>query len=109
MFRIGEFSKIAQVSGRQLRHYDRLGLLTPEYTDPSSGYRYYTAQQLPRLNKILALKELGLSLSQIDRLLNEAISAEEIRGMLTMKKHRSSKFYGKKRGGSGILKRALPR
>ena len=86
MFRIGEFSKIAQVSGRQLRNYDRLGLLTPEYTDPDTGYRYYTVQQLPRLNKILALKELGLSLAQIDRLLNEDISAEEIRGMLTLKK-----------------------
>lgn len=86
MFRIGEFSRLAQVSGRQLRHYDRLGLLIPEYTDPQSGYRYYTAQQLPRLNRILALKELGLSLEQIGRLLNEDIPTAEIRGMLLMKK-----------------------
>ena len=86
MFRIGEFSKIAQVSGRQLRHYDQLGLLVPEYTDPETGYRYYSATQLPRLNRILALKELGLSLDQIARLLNENISSDELRGMLTMKK-----------------------
>ncbi len=86
MFQIGEFSKIAQVSGRQLRHYDKLGLLKPARIDPESGYRYYSAKQLPRLNRILALKELGLSLDQISRLLNEDISGDEIRGMLMMKK-----------------------
>ena len=86
MFQIGEFSKIAQVSGRQLRHYDKLGLLKPAHIDPETGYRYYSAKQLPRLNRILALKELGLSLDQISRLLNDDISSDEIRGMLMMKK-----------------------
>jgi DNA-binding transcriptional MerR regulator len=86
MFRIGDFSKIAQISGRMLRHYDQLGLLTPEHTDPSTGYRYYTAQQLPRLNRILALKELGLTLEQVSRLLHDDISVDEIRGMFVMKK-----------------------
>lgn len=85
MFQIGEFTKIAQVSGRLLRYYDEIGLLKPEYTDPQTGYRYYTAQQLPHLNRILALKELGLSLQQIGRLLDGEISSEEIRGMLTLK------------------------
>lgn len=85
MFQIGEFTKIAQVSGRLLRYYDKLGLFTPEYTDPHTGYRFYTAKQLPRLNRILALKELGLSLEQIGRLLDDDISVEEIRGMLTLK------------------------
>ena len=69
--KLGKFSKIAQVSGRQLRHYDQLGLLTPEHTDPSTGYRYYSAKQLPRLNRILALKEMGLSLEQIKRMLED--------------------------------------
>jgi len=86
MYQIGEFSKIAQVSGRQLRHYDQLGLLTPEYTDPDSGYRYYSARQLPRLNRILALKEMGMSLEQIGRMLDDEISPDELRGMLMMKK-----------------------
>ncbi len=86
MYQIGEFSKIGQVSGRQLRHYDQLGLLIPEFTDPSTGYRYYSAKQLPRLNRILALKEMGLSLEQIKRMLDEEISPEELRGMLMMKK-----------------------
>jgi DNA-binding transcriptional MerR regulator len=86
MFSIGEFSRIARVTPRQLRHYDELGLFTPERIDPETGYRFYSALQLPRLNGILALKELGLSLTQILRLLDEHISAEEIRGMLTMRK-----------------------
>lgn len=86
MYLIGEFSKIAQVSGRQLRHYDKLGLLTPDHIDAQTGYRYYSAKQLPRLNRILALKELGLSLEQIGRMLDDEISPDELRGMLTMKK-----------------------
>jgi DNA-binding transcriptional MerR regulator len=86
MFRIGEFAQIAQVSSRQLRHYDQLGLLRPSHTDPRSGYRYYSIRQLPRLNGILALKELGLTLEQIGPLLENEISPKELRGMLTMKR-----------------------
>ena len=86
MFRIGDFSKIAQVSGRLLRYYEEIGLLSPEFTDPYTGYRYYSAGQLPRLNRILVLKELGLSLEQIARLLDQNTSADEIRGMLTLRK-----------------------
>lgn len=86
MFRIGEFSKIAQVPGSLLRYYDQIGLLKPAHTDQSTGYRYYSAKQLPRLHRILALKELGLTLDQIARLVDEEISAAEIRGMLTLRK-----------------------
>jgi DNA-binding transcriptional MerR regulator len=86
MFRIGEFAQIAQVSGRQLRFYDQLGLLPPAHIDQQTGYRYYGIRQLPRLNRILALKELGLSLEQIGPLLENDISPIELRGMLTMKR-----------------------
>jgi len=86
MFRIGEFSLIAQVSGRLLRYYDEIGLLSPEYTDPQTSYRYYSAGQLPRLNRILVLKELGLGLDQIAQLLNQDTSSDEIRGMLLLRK-----------------------
>ena len=86
MFRIGEFAQIAQVSCRQLRFYDQLGLLRAAHTDSQSGYRYYSAGQLARLNRILALKELGLSLEQIGPLLKDEISPSELRGMLTMKR-----------------------
>ena len=86
MFRIGEFSRIAQVSGRLLRYYDTIGLLSPEYTDPQSGYRYYSAHQLSRLNRILVLKELGLSLEQVAQLLDQHTSTDQMRGMLTLRK-----------------------
>jgi len=86
MFRIGEFAQIAQVSGRQLRFYDQLGLLRPARIDPQTGYRYYSIRQLPRLNSILALKELGLSLEQIGPLLENEISPAELRAMLTMRR-----------------------
>ena len=80
MYKIGEFAQIAQVSGRLLRYYDSIGLLSPERIDPATGYRYYMAQQLVALNRILALKELGLTLDQVARLLRDGVSAEEIRG-----------------------------
>ena len=85
MFRIGEFSQIARVSGRLLRYYDGIGLLRPVRIDPATGYRYYSAGQLPRLNSILALKELGLSLDQIAKMVDAKIAPEEIRGMLMLK------------------------
>lgn len=86
MFRIGEFSKIAQVSGRLLRYYDEIGLLTPEVTDSETGYRYYSARQLPQLNRILVLKELGLSLEQIAQFLKQGTSVDEMRSMLALRK-----------------------
>jgi DNA-binding transcriptional MerR regulator len=61
-------------------------LLKPAHTDQWTGYRYYSAKQLPRLHRILALKELGLTLDQIARLVDEEVSAAEIRGMLTLRK-----------------------
>jgi DNA-binding transcriptional MerR regulator/effector-binding domain-containing protein len=86
MFRIGEFSKIAQVSGRLLRYYEEIGLFSPIYTDKATGFRYYSAEQMPELNRILALKDLGLSLDQIRRMLNDQISIDEMQGMLLLKK-----------------------
>lgn len=86
MFKIGEFSKIAQVSGRLLRYYDEIGLLKPKCIDTWNGYRFYTADQLPRLNRILALKELGLSLEQIEQLLDDNIDTDNIRDLYLERK-----------------------
>ena len=82
MLRIGELSRLARVSVKALRLYDRLGLLEPARTDPLSGYRYYTSEQLPRLNAILALKDLGFSLEPVKRLLDEGLSRSQVRAML---------------------------
>ena len=86
MFLTGEFSHIARVSKRLLQYYDEIGLLKPAYTDPQTGYRYYSARQLPRLNRILALKDLGLSLDQVAEMMQADVSDQEIHGMLLMKK-----------------------
>jgi DNA-binding transcriptional MerR regulator/effector-binding domain-containing protein len=86
MFTVGEFSRLAQVSQRLLRYYDEIGLLKPIQIDRFTNYRSYSAEQLPQLNRILALKELGLSLDQIQRLLREQVSTDELQGMLLLKK-----------------------
>jgi DNA-binding transcriptional MerR regulator len=86
MFRIGDFSRIARVSTRLLRYYDSIGLFSPGRVDPATGYRYYVADQLAQLNRILDLKDLGLSLDQVARMLDEKITAGEIRGMLALRK-----------------------
>lgn len=85
MLKIGDFSRLTQVPAKTLRYYDDIGLLEPNHVDTATGYRYYSFTQLPRLNRILALKTLGLSLEQIGRLLDEDLSVEQIRGMLRLK------------------------
>ncbi|MEV7894127.1 MerR family transcriptional regulator, partial [Streptomyces cyaneofuscatus] len=54
MFTIGDFARYGRVSRRMLRHYDAIGLLRPDRTDPATGYRFYGAAQLARLNRIIA-------------------------------------------------------
>jgi len=85
MLRIGDFSRLAQVSIVTLRHYDDVGLMKPAHIDRFTDYRYYTLDQLPRLNRILALKDLGFSLEQIVRLLNDNIPVEQMKGMLRLR------------------------
>jgi effector-binding domain-containing protein len=86
MLKIGDFAKLTRLSVQTLRYYDELGLLKPVEVDRYSGYRYYAYDQLPRLNRILALKDLGLSLEQVGQLLAEDLPAAELRGMLRLKK-----------------------
>lgn len=85
MFSIGDFARIGGVSVRTLRYYEEAGLLIPAAVDPTTGYRSYSAHQLPRLHRIIALKDLGLSLRQLAPLLDE-LSAEQLRGMLLLKR-----------------------
>ena len=85
MLKIGEFSRLSQVSVKTLRYYDEMGLLEPVAIDRFTGYRYYTFDLLPRLYRILALKDLGLSLEQIGHLLEEGLPPAQLRGMLRLK------------------------
>ncbi|MGG2461792.1 MerR family transcriptional regulator [Streptomyces sp. RGM 3693] len=85
MFSIGDFARYGRVSARMLRHYDAIGLLRPARTDPVTGYRFYAAAQLARLNRIIALKDLGFSLQQVAAILDEQVGAAELRGMLRLR------------------------
>lgn len=85
MFKIGDFSKLGRVTVKTLRYYDEIGLLVPAQVDALTGYRAYSADQMGRLNRILALKDLGFSLDQIGRIVDEGLSVEEIRGMLRLR------------------------
>ncbi|GHF23182.1 MerR family transcriptional regulator [Streptomyces morookaense] len=86
MFGIGDFARHGRVSVRMLRHYDAIGLLRPARVDPVSGYRFYEAGQLARLNRVIALKELGFTLQQVQVILDEQVSTEQLRGMLRLRR-----------------------
>lgn len=86
MLNIGEFARLGQVSPRMLRHYDRLGLIVPERVDPDSGYRSYGVQQLGRLHRLLALRDLGFSLEQLGPLLDDDPDVDQLRGMLRLRR-----------------------
>lgn len=86
MFGIGQFAQFAKVSVRTLRHYDEVGLLRPASVDPTTGYRFYAATQLRQLNRILVLKDLGLTLVEITRIIEAGISNDELVGMLRLRR-----------------------
>ena len=70
MLSIGEFSGICRVSSKTLRYYDEIGLLKPSETDPSSGYRYYSVDQLETMLFIERLKSYSFSLEEIGSILH---------------------------------------
>ena len=86
MIKIGDFARLSQVSVVTLRYYDEMDLLKPVKVDNLTGYRYYGADQLPILNRILALKDLGFSLEQIKLMLVDGLSLEQLRSMLTLQR-----------------------
>ncbi len=83
--KIGEFARLGQVTVQTLRYYAELDLLRPGEVDPFTGYRYYLLDQLPALHRILVLKDMGIPLDQVNRMLHENISTEEMRRILLIK------------------------
>lgn len=71
MFTVGGFARVAGISARQLRKWDDAGLFSPAWVDPASGYRWYSPAQLPELRRRLALRDLGMGLAEIRRLVDE--------------------------------------
>lgn len=79
---ISDFARAGQISIRMLRHYDKIGLLTPAHVDARTGHRTYEPGQLPRLHQLLALKTMGFSLAEVGELLQAGISTERLRTLL---------------------------
>jgi DNA-binding transcriptional MerR regulator/effector-binding domain-containing protein len=68
VFTVGAFARIAGVSPKMLRSYDALGLFRPAWRDSHTGYRCYSPAQLPELRRILGLRDVGVGLREIHRL-----------------------------------------
>lgn len=95
MYSIGEFSKINRITPKTLRHYDRIGLLKPDRVDDWTGYRSYSASQLPRIRRILELKEVGLPLNEIGRALE---STDELAAILRQQEDRLKRHLNETEG-----------
>lgn len=84
-FKIGEVADMFDISIRGLRLYDKMDLFKPEYIDEQTGYRYYTAEQLPLLNTILVFKAIGIKLIDIKNLVDKGINPEALIELLHKK------------------------
>lgn len=84
MFKIGEFSKLTQVSIRMLRYYDEVGILKPAKINNENGYRMYSVEQTRTLNKIIFLRDIGFSTEEISYALKQWDS-ESLKKELKMK------------------------
>ncbi|MEU6248516.1 MerR family transcriptional regulator [Glycomyces sp. NPDC047010] len=80
MWRIGRLARMAGVSERTLRHYDRIGLLPPAAVERATGYRWYGAAELVRLERIRGLQRLGLTLREIESVVDAP--DEQVRQLL---------------------------
>lgn len=85
LFPIGDVAKMFHLSVGSLRHYEKIGLLLPEYIDPKTGYRYYSTRQFECLNTIRYLRILDVPLPQIGEFLKNR-DIEKIRDMLYQQK-----------------------
>src|ERR1700741_883342 len=70
MFTIGPFARLAGVSAKVLRSYDARGLFRPVWVDPATDYRFYSPAQLPELRRIVVLRDMGIGLAEIGRLVS---------------------------------------
>ncbi len=85
MYRIGIFSKMNKVTIKTLRYYDEVGLLKPSHVDEATGFRYYSASQMPRLHRILMLRNIGFSINEIMQAVEQDIPADVMIGYLKEK------------------------
>lgn len=86
MYQIAAFSRLHEVPIRTLRYYDAIGLLRPARVDPVTGYRFYTAVESERLNRILVFKDLGFSLREVRSLMADNIPPDQLHAMVHAKR-----------------------
>lgn len=86
MYKIGDFSRLCQVSVKTLHHYDDVGLVRPRWVDRENGYRFYAADQVTRVRHILNMKALGFSLEQIATVLDGAPTSMQLHDLLQAKR-----------------------
>ncbi len=86
MYRIGEFSKMFGVTIKTLRYYDEAGLLKPCFIQEENGYRYYNTQQLLELQRVVALRQAGLSIEET----RDILSGQDIGQILHQKEKRQA-------------------
>ena len=79
--KIGAFSKLMQVTVKTLRHYEKKGLLAPDEVDEWTGYRYYSIDQMQKLQTIRDLQRLGFSLDEIKELYEDGSHTPDIQQM----------------------------
>ena len=70
MYKIGEFSSMSKTTIKTLRDYEKENLIKPVYIDQNTGYRYYETSQLVELSKIISLRQIGISIIDIKKILN---------------------------------------
>lgn len=90
LFQIGDVAKLFHLSVGSLRHYEKAGLLSPEYIDPETGYRYYSTRQFEVLNTIRYLRVLDMPLTQIAEFLKNR-DVEHIQELLQAQKETVAK------------------
>jgi len=86
MLKIGDFSKLSRISIRMLRHYDEIGLLVPKSTDSFTNYRYYSEEQLSVAGRIMALKDMGFSLTTTGEILKSYENPQALAEYLSVKR-----------------------
>lgn len=107
MFKISEFSRLSRVSLKTLRFYDQIGILKPADIDKETGYRFYAAEQLVTLNRILMYKDLGFTLQQIQQLLHEEMSLEQLQGIFRQKEREMEQLLEEEQARLNRIKERL--
>ena len=85
-FTIGEMSKLHNISIETLRHYDRFGILKPEYINEKTGYRYYSTKSFIKIYLIKQCKAIGLSLEEIKEIINDYMSLDSVLNIIKNQK-----------------------